>query len=144
MYLDSAILDKLVIREPDSDFYADLVDRQPAVSSSELTIVECRSALLRKREEGQLDARMCSGAWARLQVLWSDGGGLILHPVNLAVLREAGETIQRCAKGVSLRSLDAIHLATCLLVRSYPLVTNDSVMRAAAELLGVPLSQLPG
>ena len=142
MYLDSAILVKLVVREPDREYYADFVDGQSAVFSSELTIVECRSALLRKQAQGQLAARTCSGAWARLQALWS-GGGLVLYPVSLAVLQEAGETIQRCTGHAPLRTLDAIHIATCLRSRAYPLVTNDGVMRAAAEILGVPLSQMP-
>ena len=94
MYLDSAILVKLVVREQDSDFYADLVEGQFAVCSSELAIVECRSALLRKKEQGQIDTRTCNGAWARLRAHWSSGGGLVLHPVTLAVLQEAGEIIQ--------------------------------------------------
>jgi len=33
VYLDTPILVKLVVREPDSDFYAALVDGQPAWSS---------------------------------------------------------------------------------------------------------------
>lgn len=143
MYLDSAILVKLVVHEPDSDFYANLVDGQFAVCSSELALVECRSALLRKRGLGQIDARTCTGAWSRLQAYWADGGGLVLHPVTCAVLQEAGETIQRCMNRASLRSLDAIHIATCLRSKAYPLVTNDGIMRSAAEVLGLPLSEMP-
>jgi len=47
MYLDSAILVKLVVRESDSVFYADMVDGQ-IVWSAELALSECFSALLRK------------------------------------------------------------------------------------------------
>ena len=143
MYLDSAILIKLVVREPDSDFYADLVDGQFSVSSSELAVVECRSALVRKRAQGQIDVRTYHGAWTRLQAYWAKGGGIVLQPVTLAVLQEAGETIQRCIGQAPLRSLDAIHIASCLCSRAYPLITNDGVMRAAAEVLGVPLNQMP-
>jgi hypothetical protein len=50
MYLDTAILVKLLVREPDSDFYVSLVDGQP-VWSSQLVLVECFSALLRKERE---------------------------------------------------------------------------------------------
>lgn len=139
MYLDSAILVKLVIHEPDSEFYANLVDGQHAVCSSELVIVECRSALLRKREQGQIDSRTCTGAWERLQLHWS-GGGLLLYPITLVLLREAGEIIQRCVRHTPLRSLDAIHIASCLRSNAFPLVTNDRVMRSAAQVLGLPLS----
>ena len=85
MYLDSAILVKLVVREPDSDFYADLVDGQPSVRSSELAMPECRSALLRKWRQGQIDAWTHDMAWTRLQTRWS-GGGLVLHPVTRGIL----------------------------------------------------------
>ena len=143
MYLDSAILVKLVVREPDSDFYASVVDGQRNVFSSELAVVECRSALARKRQHGELGVRQYDGAWQRLQDFWADGGGLQLRPIALSVLQEAGDIIERCAGRVPLRTLDAIHLATCLRIRAAPLVTNDTVMRAAAGVLGVPLGPLP-
>ncbi len=142
MYLDSAILVKLVAREPDSDFYADLVEGQRFVCSSELAITECHSALLRKWRAGQLDARTYEGAWGRLRAQWS-GGGVMLHPVTQRVLLEAGDLIKRCLGKASLRTLDAIHIASCLRVRAYPLITNDQVMRAAAEALRVPLGAPP-
>ncbi|MEI7437077.1 MAG: type II toxin-antitoxin system VapC family toxin [bacterium] len=138
MYLDSAILVKLVVREPDSFFYADLLDGQSSVCSSELALTECRSALLRKCKQGQIDARTLDRAWSRLQALWTDGG-LMLHPVTRIVLLEAGEVIKQCIEQVPLRTLDAIHIASCLLLRAYPLVTNDQIMRAAAEMLRLPL-----
>lgn len=141
MYLDSAILIKLVVRESDSDFYADLVDGQKMVRSSEIAMTECRTALLRKCREGQFDARTCEGAWARLQALWS-GGGLVLHPVTRSVLLEAGETIKRCMERSPLRTLDSIHIASCLQLRAFPLITNDQVMRKAAETLQVPLGAI--
>ena len=142
MYLDSAILVKLVVHEPDSEFYVDLVDGQVSVYSSELAVVECRSALLRKRAQGLIDARTYNGAWLRLQGYWT-GGGIVLHPVSLAVFQEAGEVIHRSLRHAPIRSLDAIHIATCLRSRNFPLVTNDSVMRSAGEAMGLPLSKLP-
>ena len=50
VYLDTAILVKLLVREADSDFYVALVDRQPAWSSH-LVVIECFSALLRKERK---------------------------------------------------------------------------------------------
>ena len=143
MYLDSAILVKLVIREPDSEYFADIVEGQYGVLSSELAIVECRSALVRKRQHGEINARTYAEAWKYLQLFWSRTGGLSLQPVSHPVLQEAGELVERCAGHAPLRSLDAIHLATCLRFRAAPLITNDAVMRAAAVVLGLPLGSLP-
>jgi predicted nucleic acid-binding protein len=50
VYLDTAILVKLLVRESDSDFYVTLADGETAWSS-QLVVVECFSALLRKERE---------------------------------------------------------------------------------------------
>lgn len=69
MYLDSAILVKLVVREPDSEFFADLVDGQTGACTSELAIAECRSAFARKKRECSLDSEGYASAWKILQAL---------------------------------------------------------------------------
>ena len=143
MYLDSAILVKLVVREPDSVFYVRLLEGAGGLRSSELAVTECRSVLERKRQQGELDAATCDGAWRRLGSHWQRGGGLVLHPVTRLVLDEAGEMIADCITVAPLRTLDAIHLATCRLQGAPPLVTNDRVMRLAARHLGIPLADLP-
>jgi predicted nucleic acid-binding protein len=143
MYLDSAILVKLVIQEWDSEFFADVVEGQRNVCSSELAIVECRSALLRKLSMGYIDKRDYSNAWSRIQALWANGGSVELLPVSMSVLKEACETIHRCAGQVPLRSLDAIHVASCIWYRRYPLIANDGVMRNAAGVVGLPMGLLP-
>jgi predicted nucleic acid-binding protein len=140
MYLDSAILVKLVVREPDSEIYADLVDGQVQVHASELAITECRSALLRKRQQGEIAVAEQEGAWLRLESCWSGKCGLVLCPVSRAILIDAGDIMQRCVgRRIPLRTLDAIHVATCLRMHAQPLVTSDTVMRSAAQLLGMAL-----
>ena len=143
MYVDSAILVKLVVREPDSDFYANLLDGQTSVCASELAMAECRSALVRKHESGEFDARTRGRALECLQAFWTVDGGLLLLPVTRSILWDAGEIIHRCLGAVPLRTLDAIHLASSLASRMYPLITNDRIMRKAGEHLGIPLGALP-
>lgn len=140
MYLDSAILVKLVVREPDSGFYADLVDGRTDLCSSELAVTECWSALLRKRQEGAVDSDTRLQAWERLERHWSRGGGLSLRPVDRGVLQQANRIMESVAPRAMLRTLDAVHMATCVLAAAYPLVTNDRVMRKAAAFLRIPLS----
>ncbi len=143
MYVDSAILIKLVVREPDSLFYVQLLDGVRGLRTSELAVTECRSVLERKRQQGELDAPTCDGAWQRLVSFWQRGGGLTLQPVTRLVLDEGGEMIANCIGVAPLRTLDAIHLATCRLQGALPLVTNDGVMRRAARHFGIPIADLP-
>jgi hypothetical protein len=56
MCLDSAILIKLVVLEPDSFYYADCVDGQADLCSRQVALTEVWSALLRKEREGALDS----------------------------------------------------------------------------------------
>ena len=141
MYLDSAILVKLVVREPDSAFYARLVDRQ-IVWSSQLAMTECFSALLRKEREGAITAAHRRAGWRQLE---SDvaAGRLSIVAVTATVLERARTMLERVHGAVALRSLDAIHLASADDCRSWPLCSNDARVRAAATVLAMPLSPVP-
>ena len=142
MYLDSAVLVKLVVREPDSLFYAGLVDGQAGVSTSQLALTECWSALFRKQREGAIDAKGRRSAWRKLEQYVADGA-LDLVPVDRGVLRRANQIIERCHPQVPVRSLDAIHLASCEATNAFPLLTNDERMRAAARRLRFALGPMP-
>lgn len=142
MYLDSAILVKLLVREPDSMFYADMVDGQIAWSA-ELALSECFSALLRKEREGAVTTRHRKAAWRQLE---DDVNRRRLNLVGTtrSILDSANAIMAACHPDVVLRSLDAIHLAAAAQCVSWPLCTNDTRMRDAAARMGFPLSPLPG
>lgn len=142
MYLDSAILVKLVVREPDSIFYAEQVHGQTGVWSSLLALTECWSALFRKQREGAIDGAVRKTAWQKLEHYAVDGA-LELVPVDRSILARANQIIERCHPGVPVRSLDAIHLASCEAIAAFPLLTNDERMRSAALHLKFPLGPLP-
>jgi predicted nucleic acid-binding protein len=143
MYLDSAILVKLTVREPDTPFYVEMVDGQPGVWSSELAIVECWSALCRKVREGRLDTAGQETAWSWFETYRQDGS-LRLQPVGEPILRLANRMLSQCQGHTAIRTLDAIHLATCEFLGAFPLQTPDRRMRAAAKLLNIPLGPMPG
>jgi predicted nucleic acid-binding protein len=142
MYLDSAILVKLLVREPDSLFYAGLVDGQVAWSA-ELALSECFSALLRKEREGAITPRHRKAAWQQLEEDISHRR-LNLVGVTRSILERANAILAGCHPALALRSLDAIHLAAAAQSASWPLCTNDIRMRDAATRMGLPLSPLPG
>ena len=141
MYLDSCILVKLLIREPDSEFYGQWVDGHP-VSSSLLAYTEVWSALLVRERAQLIGTRLRLEAWQRfedqMQTQMID-----LSPVSEAIVRRAHWILDRVHPKVPLRSLDALHLATADQLQDWPLVTSDQRLREAALHLGYPLSDLP-
>jgi predicted nucleic acid-binding protein len=142
MFLDTAVLIKLVIREPDSFFYAEQVEGQREIWISQLAFTESWSALYRKQREGSIDSRIRRSAWQKLERYWS-GGMIQMLPLGEEILRRANGIIARCYPAVALRSLDAIHLASCEAADAFPLIANDRQMRLAAKLLHFPLGPLP-
>ena len=141
MYLDSCILVKLLIREPDSKFYGQWVDGHP-VSSSLLAYTEVWSALLARERAQLIRTRLRLEAWQRfedqMRMQMID-----LSPVSEAIVRRAHWILGRVHPKVPLRSLDALHLATADQLQDWPLVTSDQRLREAALHLGNPLSDLP-
>ncbi|MEO7298694.1 MAG: type II toxin-antitoxin system VapC family toxin [Verrucomicrobiota bacterium] len=140
MYLDTAILVKLFARESDSNFFGKLTDGEN-ISSSVLAVTEVYSALLRKVRNGEMTVTERRGAWASFETA-VDEGTIELAPFNEAIFRKANRIMEQCSLKVALRSLDALHLATCDQLQDWPLCTTDVRMRQAAELLRFPLTEL--
>jgi predicted nucleic acid-binding protein len=141
MYLDTAILVKLLLPEADSLYYARLAHGQ-LVYSSEIALTECHSAMLRKERERVITGRQRRAAWKQLQ---DDIAGrrINLLPVTRAVREAANHILTACQPRIPLRSLDAIHLGAAQEIASWPLCTADIRMREAAEKLGFLVTPLP-
>jgi predicted nucleic acid-binding protein len=125
IYLDSSALVKLVRPEVETfalEEYLQGSRRRPQVASS-IVITEMRRAVVKHAPPDVTDTVT--------ELL----GRLILLPVNRPVLEHAG-----MLPGRYLRSLEAIHLASALRLRSAltALVTYDQRMRGAAADAGVP------
>ena len=137
MYLDSAIFVKLLVREADSEWF----DRSLAGHSfetSELALTEVRSALLAKERKGQISPRERVAATEKFQTMVEDE--LIrLLTLNRAVLERASEIQLACHPRVPLRTLDALHVATCALHRSFKMCATDGWMRAACDQFAIAL-----
>jgi len=141
MYVDTSVLVKLFVREPDSDHYGKLLDGR-ALCSSVLAYTELWSALLAKERHGSLTAKLRHEAWNLFDHYVSEDV-IDLRPLGPAIFRRANLLLDRCHPQVPLRSLDALHLASADQTQDWPLVTHDRRMREAAELLGYPLSPMP-
>lgn len=129
IYLDSSALLKLLFQEDESDALQDwLADRSEApVVSSELAEVEVLRAARRLQESVLADARS------------------LLGHVDLVPLSGSVVDLASDMEDVSLRSLDALHLASALMLGTelQAFVTYDGRLLDAAETAGLPIQQ-PG
>ncbi len=141
MYLDTSVLVKLFVREPDSEFYGKLADGQ-IICSSVLAYTETWSAMLARERAGGLTLEQRRRAWGAFDrnVLEDI---IELVPMSPAIFKRANRIMEFCHPKVPLRSLDALHLASADQAQDWPLVTRDKRMLDAAMLLGFPVSPMP-
>jgi len=137
MYIDSAIIVKMLIREELSDFF------QKALSgivlhTSELSLIKFGSTLLSKARTKFINEKQRVAALRIFQEKVADEQILII-PLDPPVYSRAQSLIEFCHPTVALRTLDAIHLAACDLSRNFPLCATDCRIRAAATKLQIPL-----
>jgi predicted nucleic acid-binding protein len=141
MYLDSCILVKLVSLEPDSAAYHAMVLGE-TVFTSELAVAEVRSALLAKERAGRLVRSARLAGWRLFQEKVREQEFLLL-PLNRQVVERAAGVIDQCHPRVSVRTLDAIHVATAELHGGEEMCSSDQRVREACEVLSLPLAPLP-
>jgi predicted nucleic acid-binding protein len=139
MYLDTSVLFKLYVNEPDS-VACDGVARGHSLVTSDLAYGEVLSALLANERAKRLKPPERSLAWARF-LEDHENGKLSFVPLNRILVQEAAELMEEVHPHVPLRTLDAIHLATFLSVDAGPLFTRDKRMLEAARRLNLPLAE---
>jgi predicted nucleic acid-binding protein len=137
MYIDSAIIVKLLVKEELSDFFQDAL-ADIILYSSELSLVEVRSALLSKLRSKAISQKQRLVAQEIFQNKIADEQ-VVIMPLDSPVYSKARTLMEFCHPDVALRTLDAIHLAACDISQEFPLCATDSRMRAAAQKLGIPL-----
>jgi predicted nucleic acid-binding protein len=125
IYLDSAALVKLVHAEAETQALRDWLDERAETgwTSSVLAEIESSRALARHAPE----------AIARLHP--------VLDLIELVELDASIRILAQIVKPATVRSLDAIHLATALRIRSQltSFVTYDKRLADAAHAAGLPV-----
>lgn len=105
VYVDTSVLVKLYIDEPDSDAIAARVRRADLVVTASLTYAEMCAAFARRKREGQLTAAEHRKLRRRFDADWAS-----------LLIVDAGDTLVRAAGALtdshSLRGADAIQLAS--------------------------------
>lgn len=143
IYWDSSCAIKLYVDEPDSSSWHRLaLESGDDGVSSTLTETELGYALLRKELEGDIgqgEAATLMAAFRRhaAEGLWR------LFPAGRDIQEEAmhiGAACYRSSPPLRLRTIDGLHLATARKLGCSGVATADRRMRAAARLLGIPLT----
>ena len=137
MYLDSGIIVKLLVREPDSDWFNQRLSGH-VLDSSELCLTEVSSALLSKERAGSISGERRRIATLRFGEMIEDEI-LRLLPLETRVLNRASAILQACHPQIPLRTLDALHVASCDLHQCEALCATDRRMRDAGAHLGIRL-----
>jgi predicted nucleic acid-binding protein len=121
-YLDASALVKLIVVEPESGALRRYLGERPRIISSRIVEVELRRAVARQDEIDAGDR--VSSLIATVELLELDG----------EVARRAGELTP-----ATLRSLDAIHLASALVIAPEvdAVVAYDTRLAAAARAAGL-------
>src|SRR2546428_9139239 len=106
MYLDSCVLAKLLVTEPDSEACEAKIAGSVIVSS-ELTYGEIFSTLLRKEREKHITLAQREAAWTEFGRLLAEET-IYLAVLDGAIARKAKDVMLEVHPHVPLRTLDAI------------------------------------
>jgi predicted nucleic acid-binding protein len=137
MYLDSAIIVKLLVREADSEWFVRNLSGH-SFDTSELALTEVCAALLFKERDNDITVEERIKATEKF-ISMVENELILLHPLNRKVLERARAIQMACHPRVPLRTLDALHVAACDLHHGGTLATTDRRMRAACAQLGIAL-----
>jgi len=139
LYAESSAVAAWLLDEPTADAVRGLLGRGEVIFASDLTLVECERALIRAAATGALPEADAAERRARL----------VSASAHWNLLRLDEETVERARRPFPyepIRTLDALHLASALVVRSavddLSLLSLDERVRSNGERLGFDI--VPG
>ena len=132
-YFDTSSLLKFIIKEIGSEENLNIWNFSDEKVCSQLTRTEMHSALMRKVREGSISA---SAMRARLNAMDKLFADVVLVDISSEVIDASCEVVQAS----SLKSADAIHLATALMVRADLFSSSDKKLCAAASESGIAVT----
>jgi predicted nucleic acid-binding protein len=132
-YFDTSSLLKFIIKEIGSEENLNIWNFSDEKVCSQLTRTEMHSALMRKVREGSISA---SAMRARLNAMDKLFADVVLVDITSEVIDASCELV----KELPLKSADAIHLATALMVRADLFSSSDKKLCAAASESGIAVT----
>ena len=135
IYFDTSALAKWYINEAKSEDVEQYIREQGPVSISDLTVVEMRCLLTRRRRERSIDAKMETEIFATFQEDIREKF-LICHQLPEGWAAGAVNLLS-VLSDIPLRTLDALHLAIAKDLTVDILATADNSMASGAKAMGI-------
>lgn len=137
VYFDTSALAKWYLNEPYSEVVELYLMEHGPVAISDLTVVEMRSLLARRRREKHVDSKLENRVFATFE---DDirRGFLVRYPMP-ATIAEGAVNLIASLPDVPLRTLDAMHLVIAREIDASILATADRIMAAGAYEMGFSL-----
>jgi hypothetical protein len=138
IYVDTSALAKWYINEARSEDVETYIQEHGPVAISDLTVVEMRCLLARRRREKTIDVKMEMEIFATFQEDIRQRF-LICHPLPQGLAAGAVNLLSRLTD-IPLRTLDALHLMIARELPADVIVTADTVMAAGAKAMGLSVT----
>ncbi|MCR4310763.1 MAG: type II toxin-antitoxin system VapC family toxin [Deltaproteobacteria bacterium] len=134
-YFDTSALAKWYLNESFSEDVERYLMEHGPVAISDLTVVEMRSLLARRRREKHVDPKLENRVFSTFE---DDirRGFLIRHPMPATAAAGAVNLISTLPD-VPLRTLDAMHLVIAREIDASILATADRIMATGAHEMGI-------
>lgn len=136
LFFDTSALVKLFHDEVGSEAVLALLDRDgPTVVVSELARLEFVTAMHRMVRNREITDAQLVEALAAFDDAWAT---FRAEPMGHGIVREGEALIRAHGKSLGLRTLDALHLATFVLIadQTWSFVVADETLAKAARVIG--------
>lgn len=140
VYLDASALAKLYVPEAESERLDGFLRGRRDLMMSELAITEVLSAVARRKRDGELKPDLANQIRGAL-LEDADSGAFVRLHLDPAVHREA-ERLLFATDALSLRTLDALHIALAFSGKATHVLTFDRRMRDAAVQVGMGVIEI--
>lgn len=135
IYFDTSALAKWYLKEARSDDVEKYIQENGPVDISDLTVVEMRTLLARRRRERNIDSKTEIKIYATFEEDIRQKF-LICHPLPVGLAGGAVNLLS-VLSDLQLRTLDALHLTIAKEIQTEVLVTADRIMAIGAEAMGL-------
>jgi uncharacterized protein len=134
IYFDTSALAKWYLNETRSEDVEKYIQEQGPVAISDLTVVEMRCLLARRRREGNIDAKLEIQVFATFQEDIRQHV-LFCHPFPKDLAGGAVNLLS-VLSDMPLRTLDTLHLVIAKEIQADILATADKIMAMGGKAMG--------